>query len=110
MGAADAGGLFAVAGDDAHARVELLRDRLGRADLEKRDPVFAAGGEHLVARLLHLRRIRVARHFAIAEREREIARPDLGEADPRHAENFLAARDALRAFELDAEQHFAIRI
>src|SRR5262249_56366552 len=57
-----------------------------------------------------LRRIGVARHLAVTEREREIARPDLGEADPRHAENFLAARDALRAFELDAEQQFAVRI
>src|SRR5207237_3499458 len=107
VGAADAGGLLTMTGDDAHPLVELLRDRLGRAGLEKGDTVLAAGGEHLVARLLHLRGVGAARHLAIAERKGEIARPQLGKADPGNAENLLAACDPFRAFELDAEQQFA---
>src|SRR5437762_4413719 len=97
-------------GDDAYPLVELLRDRLGRAGLEKGDTVLAAGGEHLVARLLHLRRVGVARHLAIAERKGEIARPQLGKADPGDAEDLLAACDPFWAFELDAEQQFAPRV
>src|SRR2546430_5814697 len=107
VGAADAGGLLTMTGDDAHPLVELLRDRLGRAGLEKGDTVLAAGGEHLVARLLHLRGVGAARHLAIAERKGEIARPQLGKADPGDAEDLLAACDPFRAFELDAEQQFA---
>src|SRR5205823_6687857 len=94
-------------GDDAHPLVELLRDRLGRAGFEKGDTVLAAGGEYLVARLLHLRGVGVARHLAITERKGEIARPQLGKADPGDAEDLLAACDPFRAFELDAEQQFA---
>src|SRR5947209_3153873 len=97
-------------GDDAYPLIELLRDRLGRAGLEKGDTVLAAGGEHLVARLLHLRRVGVARHLAIAERKGEIARPQFGKADPGDAEDLLAARYPFRAFELDTEQQFAPRI
>src|SRR5256885_14139867 len=80
VGAADAGSLLAMTGDDAHPLVELLRDRLGRAGLEKGDTVLAAGGEHLVARLLHLRGVGVARHLAIAVRKGEIARPPCSKA------------------------------
>ena len=46
-------------------------------------PLLAAGGEHPLARLLHLGRVGVARHLAVAEREAEIARPQLGEAEAR---------------------------
>src|SRR5438067_7258999 len=97
-------------GDDANPLVELLRDRLGRAGLEKRDAVLTAGGEHPVPRLLHLGRVGIARHLAIAERKGEIARPQLGKADPGDAEDLLATCDPFRAFELDAEQQFARRI
>src|SRR2546423_9798869 len=80
VGAADAGGLLAMAGDDPHTLVELPRDRLGRADFEERDAVVAAGAEHLVARLLHLGRGGVARHVAVAERQAQIARPHFAKA------------------------------
>src|SRR3954451_11912794 len=104
VGAADAGGLLVVAGDDADALVEFGADALRSADFEKGDAVVAAGAEHLVARILHLRRIRISRHLAIAEREAEITRPDLGEADSRDGQDLLAAGDPLRAFQLDPEQ------
>src|ERR1051325_9960391 len=91
MGAAGPGGVLAMPGDDAHPLVELLRDRLGGARLKKGDAVLPAGGKHLVPRLLHLRRVWIARHLAVTEREREIARPQLGKADAGHAEDFLAA-------------------
>src|SRR5256885_16746580 len=94
-------------GDDAYPLIELLRDRLGRAGLEKGDTVLAAGGEHLVARLLHLRRGGGARHLAIAERKGEIARPQPGKADPGDAEDLLPAGGPFRAFEADAEQQIA---
>ena len=45
MGAAEAGGFLAVAGDDPNALVELGGDVLGGADFEKRDAILAAGAE-----------------------------------------------------------------
>src|SRR5580700_9671487 len=110
MRAADAGGFLVVAGDDPDALVEFGADALGGADFEKGDAVPAAGAKHLVARLLHLRRVGIARHLPIAEREAQIARPQLGKADPRHRQDLLAAGDPFRAFQLDAEQQFALGI
>src|SRR5712664_426735 len=86
VGATDMGNLLAVAGDDPHSLIELLRDRLRCADFEKGDAVVAAGAEHLVARLLHLGRVGVARHVAITEREAQIAWPHLGKAEAGHGE------------------------
>src|SRR5215831_15977749 len=107
---ADPCGLLAVAGDDAHALVELGGNILRRAGLEKRHAVFPAGGEDALARLSHFRRIRVARHRQIAERQSQIAGSQFGKAEARHGEDFLAMGDPLRALELDAEQQLAIRV
>src|SRR5262245_18281280 len=52
-----------MAGNDAHALVQLVRDDAGRTNLEKGYTVLFAGGEHPRAGFLHLGRIGIARHF-----------------------------------------------
>src|SRR5271156_466707 len=110
MGAADGRGFLAMAGDDAYSFVKLGGDILGRAGLEKGDPIFLAGGKDTLTRLAHFSRIGIARNCDIAQRQAEIARAQFGEAETRHGENRLAIGDALRRFELDPEQQFATRI
>jgi hypothetical protein len=104
MGASNARGFLAVAGDDPHPLVELLSNILGRAGLEKRDPIVAAGGKYPLACFAHLGGIRLARHRDIAQRKAKIARPQFGKAETGNCEDRLAIGDALRGFELDAEQ------
>src|SRR5258706_12273889 len=99
-----------MAGDHAHALVELGRDGLRRRALEEGDAALAARAKHFCARLLHLGRVGAARHRDVAERETEIAGPELGEAEAGHVEDRLAIRDAFRALELDAEQQLALRV
>src|SRR5690349_16207756 len=79
--ALDRGGL-AVACDHAHALVDARDDVVRRAGLQEGNAVLAAGRQDPVARLLHLRRERLARNGAIAKRQAEIARPDFREAEP----------------------------
>src|SRR4051812_43976621 len=105
--AAGARGVLAMAGDHAHALVELGRDRLRRGTLEEGDGALTARAEHASARGLHLGRVGAARHRDVAERQPEIARAELGEAEARHVEDRLAVRDALRALELDPEEQLA---
>ena len=90
------GGFLAMACDDPHPLVELGGDILGRAGLEKRDPIFAAGGKDALARLAHLGRIGLARDCDIAQREAEITRPQFGKAETGNGSDRLAIGDALR--------------
>src|SRR5215471_1090347 len=110
VGAADPGGLLAMAGDDADTLIELGDDVFRRAGFEERNAVLAAGGENALARLPHLGRVRVARHHTISERQTEIAGAELGKAEPGDGEDLFAIGDALRALELDAEQQLALRV
>src|SRR5207237_1973931 len=100
LGAADPRGLLAVSGNDAHTLVELGDDVLGRAGFKKRHAVFAAGGEHALARLFHLGRIWISRNRQIAERQPQVAGSQFGETEARHGKDLLAMGDPLRAFEL----------
>src|SRR5215472_9110575 len=104
------GGSLTVAGDHAHALVQPRDDVVGRAGLQKGDAIVAAGGKDAVARSLHLRRKRLARHGAVAERKTEVARTDFGKAEAGYAEDLLAIGDALRTFQLHAEQELAARV
>src|SRR5882762_79284 len=53
----------------------------GCRSFEKRDAVLAAGGKDAFARLAHLRRVRIARDFEIAESQAEITRPQFRKAE-----------------------------
>src|SRR5437879_1980892 len=92
VGAAAAGGFFAVAGDDPDAFVELGGDAGWGGGFEKGDAVGAAGAEDALAGFPHLGRVVVARHLQVAEREGEVARAELGKADSGGLEDFFAMR------------------
>ena len=94
-----------VPGDDPHPLVEL-GDDVSRpmAGFEKRHAVFAARGEHAVARLLHLGRIGFAPQRGVAERQPQIARSHFREAEAWDGADRFAVGDALGAFQLHAEQ------
>src|SRR5271163_1662108 len=110
MGAADGRGFLAMAGDDAYSFVKLGGDILGRAGLEKGDPIFLAGGKDALARLAHFSRIGIAGNCDIAQRQAEIAWAQFGEAEAWYCKDGFAIGDTLRRFELDPEQQFAMRI
>src|SRR5690348_2047974 len=93
---------LAVAGDHAHALIQPRDDVVDVAGLQEGDAVLAAGCEDSIPCALHLQRKRLARHGAVAERETEVARADLGKAQAGHGQNLLAMGDAFRAFQLYA--------
>src|SRR5215813_14687029 len=107
---APGGSFLAVAGDHADPLFDPDNDVVRRAALQEGDAVFAAGGQNAVARPLHLRRERLARDRAVAERKAEVAGADLGKSEARHSDDLLAIGDAFRAFQLHAQKQFALRI
>jgi len=105
----DRGGL-AVTCDHAHAFVDPRGDVIRRAALQERDAIVAAGGQDAVARRLHFRRERFARNGAVAERQAEVARADLGKSKTRYGKNLLAIGDAFGAFQFHPKQQLAFRV
>src|SRR4051812_48374753 len=102
---------LAVAGDDAYTFVDLLVEQLwGGCAFEEGDAVLAAGGEHLLARLLHLGRVRIARDRLVAEGVAEVARAKLGETEAWHRQDLVRTCDTLRTLQLHPEQQFTVRI
>src|SRR5271166_3321931 len=105
--AADNCRLLTVTGDDAHSLIELGDDVLGCSGFEKRDAVYPAGGKDAFARLLHLRRVRLARDRHVPEHQSQIAGSQFGEAEPGHCEDLFTFCDTLGTLKLDPEQQFA---
>src|SRR5262245_11562244 len=96
--------------DHADPLLDPHNDVIRRAALQKGDAVLAAGGKNAVARLLHLRRKRLARDRAVAERKAEVAGADLGKSEARHSDDLLAIGYTFWAFQLHAQKQFALRV
>src|SRR5206468_3604760 len=104
MDPTDLRGVLAMAGDHTHALVELVPNVVRVGALEERDLVAAAGREDLLARLLHLGWVGKARHVRVAERQAQVARAELGEAESRHRQDLVGIGNPLRTLQLDPEQ------
>ena len=103
------GGLLVVAGDDAHALVDLAVMLSGVPISRKARPFFRTPRARARAPPASPAGI-VARHLDVAEREAQVARPQFGKAEAGGGEDVLAMGDPLRALELDPEQQLAVRV
>src|SRR6516162_9997794 len=104
------GGLGIVPGNDPYALIQAGSDLVGRGALQEGELVPLAGGEDLGPRLLHFLGVGPALQAGVAQRQAQIARPQLGKAQSRHRQDFIAMSDAGGALDLYNEQKLALGI